>query len=209
MTEKAKLNAKMIRRHFQAGEQLLKQGVEINSAHFVFSGIVQVTRQVEDGRVLNMRKLGPGDSFGDISLLIGMQSVGNFTALTSGLLLQLNAEDLKPILESRPELDGISEFFGEQGSANCCDLRQSGHSAGRDRAARIFCPASRTSSIWRHSPDFNPQISRRRVGGISELWFFLLFSRSESVGAIHTAETVDPLLALKLRCSGHERKTNA
>jgi small-conductance mechanosensitive channel len=102
--EKAKLSTKTTRRHFQAGEQLLKQGVEINSAHFLFSGIVQVTRQVEDGRVLNMRKLGPGDSFGDISLLIGMQSVGNFTALTSGLLLQLCADDLKPILESRPEL---------------------------------------------------------------------------------------------------------
>jgi small-conductance mechanosensitive channel len=102
--EKAKLHSKITRRHFQAGEQLLKQGVEINSAQFVFSGIVQVTRQVEDGRVLNMRKLGPGDSFGDISLLIGMQSSGTFTALTSGLLLQLCSEDLKPILESRPEL---------------------------------------------------------------------------------------------------------
>jgi small-conductance mechanosensitive channel len=102
--EKTELNAKTTRRHFKAGEQLLKQGVEINSAHFVFSGIVQVTRQVEDGRVLNVRKLGPGDSFGDISLLIGMQSLGTFTALTSGLLLQLSSEALKPVLESRPEL---------------------------------------------------------------------------------------------------------
>jgi CRP-like cAMP-binding protein len=102
--EKTKLNAKTIRHHFQPGEQLLKQGVEINSAHFVFSGIVQVTRQVEDGRVLNLRKLGPGDSFGDISLLIGMRSLGTFTALTSGHLLQLQSEELKPILESRPEL---------------------------------------------------------------------------------------------------------
>jgi len=102
--EKAKLNAKIVRRHFQPGEQLLKQGVESNSAHFVFSGIVQVTRQVEDGRVLNMRKLGPGDSFGEISLLIGVQSLGTFTALTSGLILQLDSEELKPILESRPEL---------------------------------------------------------------------------------------------------------
>jgi small-conductance mechanosensitive channel len=102
--EKAKLNAKITRRHFQAGEELLKQGAETNSARFVFSGIVQVTRQVEDGRVLNLRKLGPGDSFGDISLLIGMHSLGTFTALTSGLLLQLQSEELKPILESRPEL---------------------------------------------------------------------------------------------------------
>jgi CRP-like cAMP-binding protein len=57
-----------------------------------------------------MRKLGPGDTFGDISLLIGMQSLGNFTALTSGLLLQLHAEDLKPILESRPELMEFLSF---------------------------------------------------------------------------------------------------
>jgi small-conductance mechanosensitive channel/CRP-like cAMP-binding protein len=102
--EKAKLNGKTIRRHFKAGEQLLKQGMEINSAHFVFSGIVQVTRQVQDGRVLNMRRLGPGDSFGDISLLTGMQSLGTFTAFTSGLLLELCSDDLKPILELRPEL---------------------------------------------------------------------------------------------------------
>lgn len=102
--ERAKLNAKIVRRHFQAGEQLLTQGMELKSAHFVFSGIVQVTRQVQDGRVLNMRKLGPGDSFGDISLLTGMQSLGTFTASTSGLLLELSSDDLKPIIESRPEL---------------------------------------------------------------------------------------------------------
>jgi small-conductance mechanosensitive channel len=102
--ERAKLKEKIIRRHFQAGEQLLKQGAEINSAHFVFSGIVQVTRQVQDGRVLKMRRLGPGDSFGDISLLIGMQSLGTFTALTSGVLLASCSDDLKPILESRPQL---------------------------------------------------------------------------------------------------------
>jgi small-conductance mechanosensitive channel len=102
--ERATLNAKTIRRHFQAGEQLLAQGMELQSAHFLFSGIVQVTRQVQDGRVLNMRRLGPGDSFGDISLLTGMQSLGTFTASTSGLLLELCSKDLKPILESRPEL---------------------------------------------------------------------------------------------------------
>ena len=102
--ERAKLNAKIIRRHFQAGEQLLEQGMEINSIYFVFSGIVQVTRQVQDGRVLNVRRLGPGDSFGDISLLTGMQSPGTFTAFTSGLLLEFCSDDLKPILESRPEL---------------------------------------------------------------------------------------------------------
>jgi small-conductance mechanosensitive channel len=102
--EKAKLHANLVRRHFQSGEQLIAQGIEINSAHVVFSGIVQVTRQVQDGRVLDLRRLGPGDSFGEISLLTGMVSLGTLTALTSGHLLELRAADLKPILEARPEL---------------------------------------------------------------------------------------------------------
>jgi small-conductance mechanosensitive channel len=102
--EKAHLNEKIIRHHFQAGEQLLAQGVTIESAEFIFSGIIQVTRQVQDGRVLNVRRLGPGDLFGEISLLTGMHSDVSLTALTSGLLLGLHSEDLKPLLESRPEL---------------------------------------------------------------------------------------------------------
>jgi len=76
----------------------------MESVHFVFSGIIQVTRQVKDGRVLNVRRLGPGDSYGEISLLSGTNSSGTFTALTSGLLLGLQAADLKPILEARSEL---------------------------------------------------------------------------------------------------------
>jgi small-conductance mechanosensitive channel/CRP-like cAMP-binding protein len=102
--EKTRLTAKVVRRHFKAGEQLLVQGVKAESVHFIFYGIIQVTRQVQDGRVLKVRRMGPGDSFGEISLLTGMPASGTLTALTSGLLLDLNSEDLKPILESRLEL---------------------------------------------------------------------------------------------------------
>jgi CRP-like cAMP-binding protein len=31
--------------------------------------MIQVTRQVKDGRVLKVRRLGPGDSYGEIALL--------------------------------------------------------------------------------------------------------------------------------------------
>jgi small-conductance mechanosensitive channel len=104
VAEKANLNAQISRRHYQAGEQLLAQGERIESVQFVYSGIIQVTRQVKDGRALNVRRLGPGDSYGEISLLTGTNSSGTFTALTSGLLLGLQAVELKPILEARPAL---------------------------------------------------------------------------------------------------------
>ena len=102
--EKAQLTAQISRRHFQAGEKLLIQDEKIESVHFVYSGIIQVTRQVQDGRLLNVRRLGPGDTYGEISLLIGENSPATFTALTPGTLLGLKSADLKPILEARPEL---------------------------------------------------------------------------------------------------------
>ena len=51
-----------------------------------------------------MRRLGPGDTFGEISLLTGMSADVTLTALTTELLLGLHWDDLKPLLESRPEL---------------------------------------------------------------------------------------------------------
>jgi small-conductance mechanosensitive channel/CRP-like cAMP-binding protein len=88
----------------EKAQQLIAQGAEVNSAHFLFSGVVQITRQVQDGRALDVKRLGPGDSFGDMSLLTGLQSFGTYTTVTSGHLLELRAEDLKPIIEARPEL---------------------------------------------------------------------------------------------------------
>jgi small-conductance mechanosensitive channel len=103
--EKLQLNGKIVRRHFKAGEQLLTQGAPLNAVQFVFSGVIEETRQVQDGRALKFKRLGPGDSFGTLALLTGIHVEDiTLTSLTSGLLLGLHSDDLKPILESRPEL---------------------------------------------------------------------------------------------------------
>jgi CRP-like cAMP-binding protein len=102
--EKAGLAAKMGRHHFQSGEKLLTQGEKSDAIHFIFMGVVQVTHQVTDGRVLEVHKIGPGDTFGQVSILTGLPSAATFNAMTSGLVLQLKSDDLKPILEARPEL---------------------------------------------------------------------------------------------------------
>jgi small-conductance mechanosensitive channel len=102
--ERAGLAAKMGRRHFKAGEKILTEGEKNDAINFVFLGVIQVTHQVTDGRTLEVHKVGPGDTFGQISLLTGMPSTVTFNAMTSGLLLQLKAEDLKPIIDARPEL---------------------------------------------------------------------------------------------------------
>jgi small-conductance mechanosensitive channel/CRP-like cAMP-binding protein len=102
--EKKLLRAKIVKRHFKAGEQLLRQGVIADSVEFVYCGLIQVSHQAQDARELKLGRLGPGDSFGKISLLTGVAAGETFTALSSGLLLGLCSSDLKPIIQSRPEL---------------------------------------------------------------------------------------------------------
>jgi hypothetical protein len=92
--EKKQLRANVVRRHFKAGEQLLVQGVKAESVQFVFYGVIKVTRQVGDARELKLGRLGPGDSFGKISLLTGMAEDATFTALSSGLLLDCARQTL-------------------------------------------------------------------------------------------------------------------
>jgi small-conductance mechanosensitive channel/CRP-like cAMP-binding protein len=102
--ERSHLSETIIRRHFKAGEQILEQGITAGSAYFISFGVIQGTRRLQDGRVLKLERMGPGDSFGETSLLAGVPSTRTLTALTPGLLLQVNSENLKPLLESRPEL---------------------------------------------------------------------------------------------------------
>jgi CRP-like cAMP-binding protein len=113
--EKKQLRAKVVRRHFKAGEQLLMQGIKAESVQFVFYGVIQVTHQLQDAREFKLGRLGPGDSFGKISLLTGAAASATFTALSSGLLLGLRSADLKLILESRPELvESLSHVVAKQ-----------------------------------------------------------------------------------------------
>jgi small-conductance mechanosensitive channel/CRP-like cAMP-binding protein len=102
--EKSDLTSKMVRHNFHVGDKLLAQGDQNGALHFVYSGVIQVTHQVADGRILDVEKLGPGDTYGELSLMAGEPSPGGFSAVTSGLLLELKTEDLKPVIEGRPEL---------------------------------------------------------------------------------------------------------
>jgi small-conductance mechanosensitive channel/CRP-like cAMP-binding protein len=102
--ERRSLDQQSVTHHFRPGDRLLEQGARVESMYFIFSGIVQVTRQVQDGRELIARKLGPGDYYAEYSLLTGVESQATFTALTSGILLEWTAAQLKPILTARPEL---------------------------------------------------------------------------------------------------------
>jgi CRP/FNR family transcriptional regulator, cyclic AMP receptor protein len=67
--------------------------------HLILTGRARVTRS---GRKL--RELGPGDSFGDISLIDGGPRTASVVALTPMRLLSLMSWQFKPLLIEHPQM---------------------------------------------------------------------------------------------------------
>lgn len=67
-------------------KRFMVQGVKLESVQFVSYGVIDMARQVADGRVLKVHRIGPGDLFGEVSLLTGTAASTTLTAITPGLL---------------------------------------------------------------------------------------------------------------------------
>jgi hypothetical protein len=82
---------------------LLQPGTVLQSLFLVGSGVLSISRH-EDESEIELLRLGPGDHFGEIALLMGTPSVATITALTPVTVFELPKVDLAPILEVRPQV---------------------------------------------------------------------------------------------------------
>ena len=85
------------------GDVLSQPGLQLQSLFLVGSGVLSVTRP-QDGRQVEILRLGPGDHFGEIGLLTGAPTVGFITALAPAAVYELAKKDLTPSLEANPRL---------------------------------------------------------------------------------------------------------
>ncbi len=77
-----------------AGELVVKQGDEGDYFYLIHEGHCVVTRvAASSGEHEEVARLGPGDSFGEESLLSGLPRAGTVTMLSDGHLLKLGKED--------------------------------------------------------------------------------------------------------------------
>lgn len=82
---------------FPAGQRLLRQGFAGTGFSVILDGEVTVRIDGED-----RARLGKGDFFGEMSLLLGEPPVADVVATTPLLVLQLGGPDLKAFLEQYP-----------------------------------------------------------------------------------------------------------
>jgi CRP-like cAMP-binding protein len=101
--ERAAIAAKLIKASYEKGDVLVRPDEVLQSLFIVGSGVLSVTRP-DNIAEKEWARFGPGDYFGEMGLLAGKRATANITAVAPSTVYELTKADLKPILESRPEI---------------------------------------------------------------------------------------------------------
>jgi CRP-like cAMP-binding protein len=89
---------------FAAGAAVIRQGDPGTSMYVIETGRVAVTAALGAGEPTTLAVLGPGDFFGEMSLLTGAARSATVTALDETRLIVIDKEGLGPMIKARPEL---------------------------------------------------------------------------------------------------------
>jgi small-conductance mechanosensitive channel len=98
------LASQSVDRVYAAGEQVIRQGEPGASMFVIMSGSVEVTAREGDLPPAKLAELGPGDYFGEMSVMTGAPRVATITTLGETRLLEVGKESFRAILAAHPEL---------------------------------------------------------------------------------------------------------
>lgn len=91
-------------RSYEAGEALFEQGAEAVGLHLIASGKVVVRRREASGDELVVAVLGPGDSVGEISLVLRRPTSAAVVALEPTVAMILGPEQFMGVVRQNPAL---------------------------------------------------------------------------------------------------------
>ncbi len=96
-------------REAAAGETIVAEGEREAFLCLVVEGELDVVKRDSSGSPRVLAPLGPGTSFGEMSLLDGEPRSATVAARTEAVLLTVSAENLERLVNERPEL-GVEVF---------------------------------------------------------------------------------------------------
>jgi small-conductance mechanosensitive channel/CRP-like cAMP-binding protein len=113
----------LVERRFGAGEDIILQDEPGDSLFIIDSGLVDV-RVTGNGVHRSIAQLGPGQFFGEMSLMMGAPRQATVTAVQDTICYVLDQSAFRGVLDTRPSvMEDISTILAE---------RQTGLAAGRD-----------------------------------------------------------------------------
>jgi cAMP-dependent protein kinase regulator len=101
-------------RSYDEGDIIVTEGEPGSSLFLIVGGSVRVFTRTDDGGNLQLAELGPGDFFGEVSLLSGKPRTATITARTQVTAIELDRASVDRIAENHPEVKKVLENFYER-----------------------------------------------------------------------------------------------
>ncbi len=93
------------------GQHVFRQGDLSDSLYFIESGMVNVELELEGGRILRLKKLGPGTVFGEMGLYTTAPRSASVVATRTCVLHRLSTESFRALQERAPRLASAVHRF--------------------------------------------------------------------------------------------------
>lgn len=101
-------------RSYDEGDIIVTEGEQGSSLFLIVSGRVKVFTLGSRGEHIPLAELGPGDFFGEVSLLTGRPRTATITAASSVTAIELVKDDFDAIVIDHPEVREVVETFYER-----------------------------------------------------------------------------------------------
>jgi CRP-like cAMP-binding protein len=102
--ERDALAPHLVRRPFKVAEAVVRQGDPGGSLFLIVEGNLSAMFSSGGRPARQAGKLGPGDCFGEMSLLTGAPRSATVLARSAGIAYEVAKHDIAPILMARPEI---------------------------------------------------------------------------------------------------------
>src|ERR1700736_2845886 len=143
----------LVERRFDVGATVVEEGEQGRSMYIVHSGELVVSKLGESGRVIRMTGLGPGDFFGEMTLIEVQNRSATVVTESPTVLYELTARNLYTYLQGRHlrVCDGDAEY--QPRALSAAPLRRQSHCRAGRYFTRVNNADSRTSRGLRRSCD--------------------------------------------------------
>lgn len=99
---------------FQPGVVLVREGEDGRSMFLIEGGTVQVLTTDNTGATIPLARLGPGEFFGEVSVLTGRPRTATVVAETAVTVIEVSKDDLDQITATHPEVRALVQKFYEE-----------------------------------------------------------------------------------------------
>ncbi|MBV8639163.1 MAG: mechanosensitive ion channel family protein [Candidatus Eremiobacteraeota bacterium] len=102
--ERTMLAKNLERRDVHRGAVLVEKGAQGDSLFVIGRGVLEVVTELSNGERHVVARLGPGQYFGEMSLLTGSPRSASVIALTDAVLYEVSKAAFEPFIAARPEI---------------------------------------------------------------------------------------------------------